>query len=424
VQAVVHDRATGASLDPSQQATFAHVFVQHSWIVFAGALILTFIPRMEPKPFKPASVAAQALGWIDEKTRAICPAIHPATTFQRDQDNQFRSGRVYARADNPTFDQPEALLNHLEHGAGTALFASGMAAATSVFLALKPGDHVVAPKVMYWALRHWLAGYATEWGLKVDLVDASDPNAVAQAVQPGITKLVWIETPANPTWVITDIAAAAEIAHRGGARLVVDSTTASPVLTQPISLGADLVMHSASKYLNGHSDVIAGALTTAKDDEYWQRIKSVRKNNGAILGTFESWLLLRGMRTLFVRVPAACQNAQKIAEHFAEHSLVGVLYPGLPTAAGHAVAAKQMTGGFGGMLSLRVKGGEAAAIRLAARVQLWKRATSLGGVESLIEHRASAEGANSPAPADMLRLSAGIEDGDDLIADLEQALAG
>ena len=378
---------------------------------------------MESKSFKPASVAAQALGWIDEKTRAISPAIQTATTYLRDEDNQFRSGRVYARADNPTFDQPEALLNHLEGGAGAALFSSGMAAATSVFLALKPGDHVVAPKVMYWALRHWLTGYATEWGLKVDLVDASDTAAIARAVQPGRTKLVWIETPANPTWLITDIAVAAEIAHRAGARLAVDSTTASPVLTQPISLGADIVMHSATKYLNGHSDVIAGALVTATDNDFWQRIKSVRKNGGAVLGTFEAWLLLRGMRTLFVRVPAACRGAQQIAGHFSGHARIeGVLYPGLPTAPGHQIAAKQMSGGFGGMLSLRIKGGEAAAIAVAARTQLWKRATSLGGVESLVEHRASAEGANSPAPVDMLRLSVGIEDAGDLIADLEQAL--
>ena len=379
---------------------------------------------MEPTSFKPASAAAQALGWIDEQTRALSPGIQPATTYLRDEDNQFRSGRVYARADNCTFDQPEALLNHLEHGAGAVLFSSGMAAATSVFLALKPGDHVVAPKVMYWALRHWLAGYATEWGLKIDFVDASDPGEIARAVQLGRTKLLWIETPANPTWLITDIAAAAEIAHRAGAKLAVDSTTASPVLTQPITLGADIVMHSATKYLNGHSDVIAGALVTAKDNEFWQRIGQVRKNGGAIPGTFEAWLLLRGMRTLFVRVPAACRNAQKIAGHFSGHGKIeSVLYPGLPTAPGHAVAARQMQGGFGGMLSLRVKGGEAGAIRLAARTKLWKRATSLGGVESLIEHRASVEGTGSPAPADMLRLSTGIEDADDLIADLEQGLA-
>ncbi len=379
---------------------------------------------MDPKHVKPASAAAQALGWVDETTRAISPGIHTATTYLRDADNQFRSGRVYARADNPTFEQAEALLAHLELGAQAALFGSGMAAATTVFMALKPGDHVVAPKVMYWALRNWLLGHATDWGLKVDLVDAANTAEIARAVLPGRTRLVWIETPANPTWIITDIAAAAEIAHKAGARLVVDSTIATPVLTQPIALGADLVMHSATKYLNGHSDVVAGALVTAKDDEFWQRIKAGRKNGGAIAGTFEAWLLVRGMRTLFVRVPAACRGAQKIAGHFAGHSRIeAVLYPGLPTALGHAVAVKQMKGGFGGMLSLRIKGGEAAAIVAAARVRLWKRATSLGGVESLIEHRASVEGTNSPTPVDLLRLSVGLEDADDLIADLEQALA-
>jgi cystathionine gamma-synthase len=378
---------------------------------------------MDPKHVKPASAAAQGLGWIDEQTRAIAPAIQPATTFLRDADNQYSSGRVYARAENPTFDQAEALLTHLEHGAGAMLFSSGMAAATTVFMALRPGDHVVAPKIMYWALRHWLLGHATEWGLKVELVDATDPAAIAAAVQPGKTKLVWIETPANPTWAITDIAAAAEIAHQAGARLAVDSTTASPVLTQPIALGADLVMHSATKYLNGHSDVVAGALVAAQNDDFWQRIKAGRKQGGAIPGPFEAWLLVRGMRTLFVRVPAACRGAQQIAEHFVKHPKVAaILYPGLPSAPGHAVAARQMHGGFGGMLSLRVKSGEAAAIAVAARVQLWKRATSLGGVESLIEHRASVEGTNSPTPPDLLRLSVGIEDPTDLIADLEQAL--
>jgi len=372
---------------------------------------------------QPASAAAQALGWIDEATRAISPALQPATTFLRDADNQFRSGRIYARADNPTFDQVEALLAQLEHGTAAAVFSSGNAAATTAFLALKPGDHVVAPRVMYWALRHWLAGFATEWGLTVDFVDTDRPGALAAAVRPGRTKLVWVETPGNPTWVVTDIAAAAAIAHAAGARLAVDSTAATPVLTQPLRLGADLVMHSATKYLNGHSDVIAGALVTAKDDDYWQRIKSLRRNMGAILGTFEAWLLLRGMRTLYVRVPAACRSAAAIAGHFAQHAKIGaVLYPGLPQFSGHAVAARQMQGGFGGMLSVRIKGGEAAAIAVAARIRLWKRATSLGGVESLLEHRASVEGANSPAPVDLLRLSVGLEDTGDLIADLEQAL--
>jgi cystathionine gamma-synthase len=237
--------------------------------------------------------------------------------------------------------------------------------------------------------------------------------------------LVWIESPANPTWAITDIVAAAEIAHGAGARLAVDSTVATPVLTRPIALGADIVMHSATKYLNGHSDVVAGALVAARHDEFWERIAAIRASHGAILGSFEAWLLLRGMRTLSLRVERACASAQRIAEHFADHSHVAaVLYPGLPAHPGHEIAARQMHGGFGGMLSVRVAAGEAAAIAAAARVRVFKRATSLGGVESLIEHRASIEGPGSPAPPDLLRLSVGIEDAQDLIDDLEQALNG
>ena len=379
---------------------------------------------MDPTRVKPESIAAQALGWIDDKTRAVTPPIHVSTTYLRDTDNQYRSGRVYARADNPAFDQAEAVIAQLELGAQAALFASGMAAATAVFQALAPGDHVLAPKVMYWSLRNWLMNFATHWGLDVELIDMTDPAAVQAAIRPGTTKLVWVETPANPLWTITDIAATAAIAHAAGARLAVDSTVASPVLSQPLTLGADLVMHAGTKYLNGHSDLISGVLVTRVDDEAWRRIKTVRAQLGGTLGSFEAWLLLRGMRTLFLRVRAACASAQVIAEHFATHVRVReVLYPGLPGARGHAVASRQMQGGFGGMLSLCVKGGEAAAIATAANVALWKRATSLGGTESLIEHRASIEGAGTPAPPDLLRLSVGIEDVGDLIADLEQALA-
>jgi cystathionine gamma-synthase len=381
--------------------------------------------RMDaPSPLRPESLAAQALGWVDEKTRAISPPIHASTTFIRDPDNQYRSGRGYARADNPAFDQAEQLIARLEGGAQGALFASGMAAATAVFQSLAPGDHVLAPKVMYWSLRNWLMNFATSWGLQVELLDMTDPALVRAALKPGKTKLVWIETPANPLWSVTDIAATATLARAAGARLAVDSTVATPVLTQPLALGADIVMHAATKYLNGHSDLLAGVLVTRDDDEFWKRVKAVRVYIGGTLGSFESWLLLRGMRTLYLRVRCASASAQRIAEHFARHRHVeAVLYPGLPAAQGHAVAARQMQGGFGGMLSIRVKGGEAAAIATAAHVALWKRATSLGGTESLVEHRASVEGTGTPAPPDLLRLSVGIEDADDLIADLEQALS-
>ena len=379
---------------------------------------------MDPENTRPESIAAQALGWVDAATRAITPPLHMSSTYLRDEDNQYRSGRVYARADNPAFDQAQAVIAQLERGVDAALFASGMAAATAVFQALAPGDHVLAPRVMYWSLRNWLMTFATHWGLRVELVDMTDGAAVAAAIQPGKTRLVWVETPANPLWTITDIAATVAVAHAAGALVAVDSTVATPVFTRPLELGADIVMHAATKYLNGHSDLIAGVLVTRENNAFWQRIRTIRAQLGGTLGSFEAWLLLRGMRTLYLRVRAASQSAQHIAEYFESHKLVReVLYPGLPGAQGHAVALKQMQGGFGGMLSIRVAGGEAAAITTAARVVLWKRATSLGGTESLIEHRASVEGAGSPAPADLLRLSVGIEDSQDLISDLEQALA-
>ena len=372
---------------------------------------------------RPETLAAQALGRVDVATGAIIPPLHPSTTFERAPDLGYPHARSYARADNPTFDIAAETLTALEGGAHTLLFASGMAAATAVFLSLAPGDHVVAPRVMYWALRSWLMGFAVRWGLDVELVDTHDPDALARAVKSGRTKLVWIETPANPLWTVTDIAAAAEIAHRAGARLAVDSTVATPVLTRPLALGADIVMHSATKYLNGHSDVVMGTLTTARQDDGWQRIRQNQVQHGGIPGTFEAWLLQRGLRTLFPRVAWQCGSALRIARHLTGHPRVAeVLYPGLETHPGHAVAARQMQGGFGGMLSVRVRGGAEAAVRTAGAVEVWTRATSLGGVESLIEHRASVEGPGSPVPDDLLRLSVGLEAGDDLIADLDQAL--
>ncbi len=368
------------------------------------------------------TLAAQAMGTIDAATMGIVPPIHVTTTFIRDEDNQYRTGNVYGRPDNATIREAEAVIAMLEGAPEALVFGSGMASAIACFLALAPGDHVVAPKVMYWALRNWLLTEGRHWGLTIDFVDMSDPDAVRAAVTPR-TKLVWAETPANPLWSLTDIAAVAEIAHAAGARLAVDSTCATPILSQPLALGADIVMHAATKYLNGHSDVLAGALACRKPDAYWERVKMVRKNVGAILGPFEAFLLIRGMRTLDLRVRAASATAQALAERFAAHPHVAeVLYPGLPGSPGHDVARRQMSGGFGGMLSIRTKGGEAAAIKTAAEVGLWKRATSLGGVESLIEHRASIEGAGSPCPTDLLRLSSGIESPEDLFADLDQAL--
>ena len=369
------------------------------------------------------TAAAQALGFVDPATAAIVPPIHPATTYERGTDNKLLSGRLYSRADNPSYELPEAVLTQLEAGVATAVFSSGMSAATAVFMALKPGDHVIVPKVIYWAFRAWLLGWATDWGLRVESVDMTDPAAVESSVRRGQTKLIWIETPANPTLVVTDIKAMAEVAHRAGALLAVDSTFATPVHTQPLLLGADLVMHSATKYLNGHSDVIAGTVTTRERDAHWTRIKAVRSQAGTVLGPFEAWLLLRGMRTLFVRVAAQSRAAMRIAEHFEGHAgIVAVLYPGLPSFSGHRVAARQMHGGFGGMLSIRVAGGAPGALSALGKLRIWKRATSLGGVESLIEHRASVEGPQSATPPDLLRLSVGLEDVNDLIRDMEQAV--
>ncbi|HXP03393.1 MAG TPA: PLP-dependent aspartate aminotransferase family protein [Stellaceae bacterium] len=377
------------------------------------------------QPPKPATIAAQGLGWTDAATGAVVLPIQPATTYIRDPDNQYRRGRNYARADNPGYDQPQALLTALEGGAASLVLSSGMAAATTLFRALPVGAHVVGPLVMYHSLRRWMAGYAADGHIAADFVDTTSLDALRNAIIPGRTRLVWIETPANPLWSITDIASAAEIAHQAGALLAVDSTIASPVLTRPIEWGADIVMHSATKYLNGHSDVIAGTLTGARDDGFWQKLVAGRSSGGAILGSLEAYLLLRGMRTLHLRVERACRSAQLVAEAMAKHPNVAhVLYPGLPTHPGHAIAARQMSGGFGGMLSIRVKGGEEAAIATAARVEIWKRATSLGGVESLMEHRASIEGPGTPVPADLLRLSVGIEDPQDLIDDLDAALTG
>jgi cystathionine gamma-synthase len=377
----------------------------------------------DTKKQTPATIAAQALGWVDETTKSVTPPLYPSTTFERNTDLSYHDGRCYTRADNPTYDQSCEVLNALEGGVETRLFASGMAAAVSVLHALNPGDHVVAPKVMYWALRSFMLDSGVRAGLSFDFVDNADIAEWDKHIIAGKTKLVWLETPANPDWQITDIKAVADLAHAAGAVVTVDNTVATPLLTRPIEFGADIVMHSATKYLNGHSDVLAGSLTTAKDSEFWQRVCKQHASGGAVLGVFETWLLLRGMRTLSVRVERASANAMAIAKHFENHpEIEQVQYPGLESHVGHEIAKKQMKGGFGGMLSLRVKGGEKRAVDFHNQCKLFKRATSLGGVESLIEHRSSVEGPTSPVPGDLLRLSVGIEDAGDLVNDLETAL--
>jgi cystathionine gamma-synthase len=369
------------------------------------------------------TLAAQALGEIDAASGAITPAIQPSTSYERNPDGTYRSGLAYTRSDNPTYDHAERLLTTLESGASCMLFASGSAAATAVFQALLPGDHVLVSRVLYWGVRQWLAHFGVAWGLDVEFIDTSDLEGLRAAMRPGRTRLVWLETPANPLWDITDLKAAVEIAHAAGARVAVDNTVATPVLTRPLTLGVDLVVHSATKYLNGHGDVLAGAIVTAVADPFWERMRVWRRTSGSVLGPFEAWLLQRGMRTLFLRVRRSSETALAVARHFERHpALSSVLYPGLPTHPGHDIAAQQMSGGFGGMLSIRVAGGEREAMAVAGGVTLFKRGTSLGGVESLIEHRKSTEGASSPIPDDLLRLSIGLETPDDLITDLEAAL--
>jgi cystathionine gamma-synthase len=369
------------------------------------------------------TLAAQGMGRIAEQYRDIVPPIYVSTTYERGRDGAYPGGRVYSRADNPSYDQAEALIAALEGAAAALLFASGQAAAAAVIQALGSNARVLAPRNMYWALRKWLVECAATWGTGLEFYDNSSLDELAAKASSFKPRLIWIETPANPTWDITDIAAASAIARDIGAVVAVDSTAATPVLTRPLQHGAHIVMHSATKYLNGHSDVIAGALATAQDDALWQRIQYLRGGGGAVLGPFEAWLLLRGMRTLHLRVSASSRNAHAIALHLQRHrKLSHVLYPGLPTHPAHAVAARQMRGGFSGMMSLRFAAGEQAARAFTSALRVFKRATSLGSVESLVEHRASVEGPGTLCPPDLVRLSIGIEHCDDLIEDIEQAL--
>ena len=358
---------------------------------------------MNRKP-RPETQAAQALGWIDPDTRAVVPPIHPAVTYERDREPGYSRGITYMRATPESCRQAEALLTELEGGEHTLLYPSGMAAIAAVLRTLKPGDHLVALQELYRGSLLFIQRYLIPWGIEVDFVANDDTDALARAVRPGETKMVYLEGAANPTWVISDLAAAAKIAHDAGALVIVDNTVPTPVLTRPIELGVDLVVHSATKYLNGHSDVLAGAVVfAAGNDTLYERILDQRHWDGAILGPFEAWLLLRGMRTLYLRVQRATASAQRIAAYLERHPKVKqVLYPGLPSHPGHDIAKRQMSGGFGGILSVRLADQE-SAVAFQGRLELFKRATSLGGVESLNEydgHNADInEGGSSPCPA-------------------------
>ncbi len=371
-----------------------------------------------------ATIAAQALHIINEQTGAVVPGIEPATTFARNRDYEFRAEFGYAREAGPTTTAAEAIVNELSGGAGALLFNAGLAGVTAVLETVRSTEHVVAPRVMYHGTIAWLERLAKTRSIEVTFFDQTEAGALARAIKPGRTSLVWIESPVNPTWDVIDIAASAELAHAAGAVLVVDSTVAPACTTDALGLGADIVFQSATKYLGGHSDLTAGALVTANDDARWREIYDIRKMVGSILPPFEAWLLIRGMRTLFVRFERASHNALAIAQHFEGHAKIErVLYPGLASHPGHALASRQMTNGYSGMLSVLVKGDAEAARTVAGHCEVFMPATSLGGVESLIEHRKTVEGPHSHVPDNLLRLSVGIEAAQDLIDDLEQALA-
>jgi cystathionine gamma-synthase len=369
------------------------------------------------------TLAVHAGHAVDPATGAVNPPIYLTTTFARDAEGNLPHGFIYARSDNPTRRELERALAVLEGGETAMAFASGMAATAAVFQSMLPGEHVIAPRDAYYGTARLLREVMAGWGLASTLVDMTDLHAVADAVT-AETRLVWIETPSNPSLAVTDIARVAEIAHAAGARCVCDNTWATPVLQRPLALGCDLVMHSTTKYLGGHSDLTGGALVSPADDEWAARLRTLQALGGAVPSAFDCWLLMRGIRTLPWRMRGHCENAGAVAAFLAGHEAVGIVhYPGLPSDPGHAIAERQMTA-FGGMVSVEVKGGAEAALGVVRRVKLFTPATSLGGTESLIEHRASVEGPESRTPPGLLRLSIGLEHADDLIEDLDQALRG
>lgn len=359
----------------------------------------------------------------DALTGAVAEPIHLSTTFERDADGEYPRGYRYSREGTPNRRALESCLAELEGGIGAVAFASGLAANHAVLDLLGAGERLLAPLEGYYGSLRQFAAIARRRGAVLELADFCEPSALETAVAGG-ARLVWIETPANPLLSITDLKAAASLGHDAGALVVCDNTFATPVCQRPFELGADLVLHSATKYLGGHSDVLGGVVIVREDAALLERLREWQRMAGAPLAPFDCWLLRRSIATLALRVRAQCRGAQRVAEFLCAHAAVErVFYPGLATHPRHAVAAAQMRGGFGAMLSVCIAGGRDAALRVASRTRLFRRATSLGGVESLIEHRASIEGAGTRAPENLLRLSVGIEEPDDLLEDLAQALA-
>jgi len=367
------------------------------------------------------TVAVHAGMAVDPTTGAVAPAIHPSTTFEREPDGSFPHGHIYSRSSAPNRAALEACLSALEGGAAGVAFASASAATSAIFQSLAPGDHVVAPTDAYYGTAKLLREVFAGWGLDTTFVDMTDLAAVERAVRPS-TKLLWAETPSNPLWKVSDLGRLGSIARAAGARFVVDNTTATPVLQSPFKHGADLVVHATTKYLGGHSDVLGGAVVARERGPLLDRLRLLQTTGGAVPSPFDCWLVLRGIRTLPYRVRAQSEHALTVAKFLAAHPRVETVhYPGLPSHPGHEVARRQMAM-FGGMLSVQIKGGADAAMAVAAKVRVFTRATSFGGTESLVEHRASIEGPGTSTPVNLLRVSIGLEHPDDLVEDLAQAL--
>ena len=372
---------------------------------------------------RPDTIAVHVGNEADPATGAVAPPIHLATTFRHGPDGERIAGYEYQREGNPTNDRLREALAALEGGVEALTFASGMAAMTTLLECLPNGARVLFPDDCYSGLRMLFREFLPERGIVADIVDMSDLDAVRVACAKP-TALLWVETPSNPRMKISDIAALSEIGHASGAIVVADNTFATPLLQRPLALGADIAMHSTTKYFGGHSDVLGGAVVFARKDEFAHRVAHRLHVTGAVLAPFNAWLTLRGCRSLGARMAMHCANARKVAEFLAAHPRVErVNWPGLPSHPGHAVAAKQMRD-FGGMMSVELRGGRDETLAMAGRLRVFTNATSLGGCESLIEHRASVEGPNPRSPQNLLRISIGLEHADDLIADLAQALDG
>ena len=366
---------------------------------------------------------AQALHFSDPETGSVVPSIDHSATYSRDENYQPRQAYWYRRDGNKTTQLAEDIISELENANASLLFSSGMSACTAVLEMLPAEAHIAVPRVMYHGVLGQIQNFASKNRIRVDYYEAGDLASMESVIKNGITQLVWVETPNNPNWEVTDISSASELAHKAGAKLIVDATATPPTMTKSLNLGADISFHSATKYLNGHSDISAGTLSFNQQSGMYENLFTIRKLHGTVLNSQDAFLLIRGLRTLFLRVEKNSQNAMFLAKHFNNHEFIEkVLYPGLETHPNHQIAKHQTNGQFGGMLSVIVKGSQTDAINVVRNCKVFYPATSLGGVESLIEHRKTVSGDDFPVHENLIRISAGIEDPVDLINDLEQAL--